>query len=421
MKVKEIDAKTFDEFALTQNNPSFTQSSAWAKVNNTRNSISRLLGVYNQDELVAVALIIEKKIAMYRSFYCPRGPLTNYKDKQLLKDVFLALKDYAYQNNGLYFKFDPDLVIRKLNEDASVKETFEDYFSLIDFFKSLGFKHRGFTTRFAESSAPRFTFVVDVNKSDEELLESFHRTTNLVLKKNNPYKLEIKKGDKKDLEAFYKIKKETAVRKKNYLESYEYFEKFYDLLNEADMSDIFVVSANMKYIKEVYAQKVEELNQRKEKVATYLGKKKETQARELQNYENKLNKELKQINAIKDDVVPLSSIITAKFKDTVWLMHGGNSDDLSFLNPNYELFFAIMKDSRDNGFKYVDFYGTEGKVDPHSDIYGIYLFKQRFSGDFVEYVGEFDIVTRKLLNAIISKLLVVRRKLLIKKSIRDSK
>ena len=92
-----------------------------------------------------------------------------------------------------------------------------------------------------------------------------------------------------------------------------------------------------------------------------------------------------------------------------------------FLNVNYELYYHILLDSKKQGYKQVDFYGSEGKVDPSSQIYGIYLFKLRFGGDFDEFVGEFDFVVRPLANKVISSLLKTRRRMLYKKSLKGNK
>lgn len=412
MEIKVISETILDEFVIQNDKSHFMQTSAWADVSASRNYIPHLLGIYENDDLKATALLLEKKIGPYSTYYCPRGPIVDYSDIELVKKVLLSLKDYVKKHKGLYLKIDPDLIIRKLDEDAKPIYVDNHNLELIDIFKSLGFKHRGFTTRFAESSNPRFTFRVNVDKEEDELLNSFHNTTKKILKKNNPYHLTIRKGDIKDVEAFYKTMKATANRKQIFLESEKFFTDFYSLLNKKGMSDIFVVEANLKDIKKAYENKLSELAQSYVELEKLTSKKKETLIKELDNAKAKIDKELNQINLINEDKIILSSIITAKFNDKVWTIHGGNSDQLMFLNGNYELYYEILKDAHKEGYKYVDFFGSEGVVNKESNIYGIYLFKLRFGGDFDEFIGEFDVVVRPLLNVIIHKLLVIRRKIM---------
>ena len=420
MLIKDIDDKTLDEFVYNSSKAHFMQTSAWGDVNKKRNYLIHKIGFYDGEELKATALLLEKKILNYSTFYCPRGPILDYDNKELLKEVMNDLKEFSSKHNGLYLRVNPDIVIRKLDEKANIKEVYEDKFELIDYLKSLGLKHRGFTKKFNESSAPRYTFRIDVDKTDEELLSSFHNTTKKILKRNNPFKLELYKGDHEDIKDFYNTMKETSLRKKMYVEPIEYFENFYDLLNNKGMSDIYLVKADIDTIKKIYEERITELEFEKDRVNKLTDKKKQTQLNEIHNKEVKLHKELAILNETKEKELVLSSVITAKFKDMVWLIHGGNLDSLQFLNANYELYYGIIKDAMSNGYKIVDFYGSEGEIDEKSPAYGIYLFKLRFGGDFIEFIGEFDIITKPLMNTLIQKALYLRRRYLIKKSLKDA-
>ena len=160
METKEIDDKTLDEFVFNSNKSHFMQTSAWKDVSKNRGYIPHCLGLYENNNLKATALMLEKKIGPYSTYYCPRGFICDYSDKELLKNVIETLKTYTKKNHGLYFKINPDIIIAKLDGDANRIETY-DTFGLIDFFKENGGNFRGFTTKFTESSAPRFTFRVD--------------------------------------------------------------------------------------------------------------------------------------------------------------------------------------------------------------------------------------------------------------------
>lgn len=416
MELRVIESAEFDQFVANSDKSHFMQTSGWADVSNKRNYISHLLGAYKNNELVATALLLERKIGPFSTFYCPRGPIVDYSNLDLLKELFFELKTFVKKNKGLYLKIDPDIIIRKLDEDAKPIQEYETNIELIKYLESLGFKHRGFTTRFNESSNPRFTFRVDVSKDEKELLNSFHNTTKKILRRENPYNLSIRKGDITDVKNFYKTMEDTAKRKKMYLEPESYFTDFYELLNNKNMSDIYIVEAELNELVKAYEVKQMELQSSYDDLKNFKDKKKEVLKNELDNRKNKLKKEFEQIKEIKEEKIVLSSIITAKFDDKVWTIHGGNSDRLMFLDGNYELYYEILKQSHNEGYKYVDFFGSEGEVNKESNIYGIYLFKLRFGGDFDEFIGEFDLITRPFFNLIIQKLLIIRRKIKFKKN-----
>lgn len=421
MNLKEIKASELDEFLYNSRYSHFMQTSAWGDVSKSRGYTPIYLGLFNDDKLVGTALLLKKKVLNYSTYYCPRGFILDYSNKELTKEMINNLKKYVKDNGGLYFKINPSLIIAKLDDEANRIETNDGNLSLIDFFKENGGTFRGFTTKFSESSAPRFTFRVDVSKSKEDIFNSLHNTTKKILKDNNPYGVEITKNGHNALDDFYKVMKETSIRKKMYIESFDYFKNFYELLSKKNEADIYVASVNTNNLKDIFNKKlndvdneINEVNKRPD------GPKKDNKLKDLDQKRNKVLKLKKEVDELKEEKIILSSIITAKFKDKVWTIHGGNGDKLLFLNANYELYYHILLDSKDNGYDIVDFYGSEGKVDKNSEIYGIYLFKLRFGGDFDEFVGEFDFVTRPLMNKLIGYALKTRRHILYKKSLKEN-
>lgn len=420
MILKPISNEELDSFVLNSSKSHFMQTSAWGEVAKTRGYIPHSLGLFDNDKLVGSALLLEKKVLSFSTFYCPRGFIADYNSKELLKEMIDNLKAFAKKNNGLYVKINPDLIIRKLDEDAKPISLDEYNYSLIDFFKENNGTFRGFTTKFSDSSAPRFTFRVDVSKDKEEIFNSLHNTTKKILKENNPYHVIITKNDNNALNDFYGVMKETSIRKKMFIEPYDFFENFYNKLKEKDETDIYVAYVMVDELKKVFNNKLMDVDNEIAEVSKRPdGPKKDNKLKDLDQKKNKVLKLKKEVDELNEERIVLSSIITAKYGNKVWTIHGGNSDRLLFLNANYELYYHILLDSKDNGFNIVDFYGSEGVVDKNSPIYGIYLFKLRFGGDFDEFIGEFDFVVRPLINKIINSLLVYRRKIKYRKSIKE--
>lgn len=405
MKIINADDKTFDEYVASSYKPHFMQTSAWADVNNLRGSKTHKLLFTEDNSIAGSAMLIEKKVLGYSTFYCPRGFICNYHDPKILSDIVNLLKDYVKKHHGLYLKMDPDIIIHKLDQDTNIIESFDDNLKLIDNLTSLGGKHRGFTKKFTETSCPRYTFRVDVTKDD--LLNSFHQTTRNLLKRNNPYGLKVYRSDASELDKFYKPMKETAIRKRMFLEDKKFFDDFYNALHNKNMADLYIVTVNLNNLRKHYDEMIDKASNELKELK---GSKKKGRINDLNDQLKKFNKELNLINEIKEEELVLSSMITAKFKDIVWTVHGANSSDLPFLNANYEMYYQILKDAKSEGYKWVDFYGSEGEIDKKSDAYGIYQFKVRFGGDFDEFIGEFDFIVRPFAYKIINYLLVKRRR-----------
>lgn len=406
MKIINAEDKVFDQYVKNSNKPHFMQTSAWAKVNNKRGcKTHQLLFIDDNENIVGSCMLVEKKILNYRSFYCPRGFICDYQNKEIVKNIVESLKKFVKDHNGLYLKMDPDIIIRKLDKDTNVKETFEENLELIPYFESLGGKHRGFTKKFTETSCPRYTFRVNVDNDD--MLSTFHQTTRNLLKRNNPYGLKVYIGTSNDLDKFYEPMKETAIRKRMFLEDKSFFDDFYNILHENGMSDLYIVTVNIKDLVRRYELLIDNATQ---ELKSLEKSNKKGRINDLKDQLNKYNKELNIIKQINSEEITLSSMITAKFEDKVWTVHGANSTNLPFLNANYEMYYQILKDSKQQGYKQVDFYGSEGEIDKKSDAFGIYQFKVRFGGDFDEFIGEFDFVVRPLAYKIMNYLLVKRRR-----------
>ncbi len=409
-----------DNFVSQNSKSHFMQTSSWGDVAKTRNQIPHLLGIYKEDELIATALLLEKKIGPFSSFYCPRGFIGNYSSKEDIKEIINLLKKYIKRHHGLYLRMDPDLIIHKLNEKAEVKETFEDNEALIDFFISLGATYKGKTILFKEMSNPRFTFRVPLKGDTDALLNQCHPTTRNILNRETP--VHIYKNPINGIKDFYETMSSTARKKAIYLEPYTFFDNFYHILHQANMSDVWVAEVNKQELISYYDEKESSLNEQLNLATSDNATKKQKALKnDLLDQLKKIAKERKELDDIKEERIVLSSVITAKYQDKVWIVHGGNNDILRSLFANYILYFNILKDGQEEGRLYGDLFGTEGKVDKKSDVYGIYLFKLRFGGDFDEFIGEFDFITKPISNAIISKLLKIRRRLLIKKSVKESR
>lgn len=406
MEIVKVDAKTLNEYVASSKKPHFMQTGAWSEVNNVRNVKTHSLLIKDNEEVIGSAMLIQKKALSFSTFYCPRGFICDYDNKEHIKKIVNSLCKYVKDSNGLYLKMDPDIIIRKLSPEGKPIEEYKDKIELIDYLKSLGGKHRGFTMKFSESSIPRFTFRVDISK--DNLIDSFHQTTRNLLKRNNPYGLNIYVGSENDLDKFYEPMKDTAIRKHMFLEEKKFFDDFYKGLHKWDMSDLYVVTVNINDLKAKYQKMINDANNELKELE---GTNKKGRINDLHDQLNKYNKELKQINEVNKEELVLSSMITAKFTDKVWTVHGANANELPFLNANYEMYWQILQDAKKQGYKWVDFYGSEGDIDKTSEAYGIYNFKVRFGGDFDEFIGEFDFITKPFMYKIAMFVLKTRRKL----------
>ena len=76
-----IDVKEYDDFVKNFPSTMFMQLSSWSLVKTSWES--SFVGMYNDDKLVCVAMILKRKLFLNKKlFYIPRGLVIDYKDKE---------------------------------------------------------------------------------------------------------------------------------------------------------------------------------------------------------------------------------------------------------------------------------------------------------------------------------------------------
>lgn len=406
--IEEVKKEEYQEFLNKMPDAHFMQTIEFGEIRRKKGLIPHIVGLKDHHKLQATALLLEKPLPLgFKYYYVPRGYTIDYQNHELLKTFTDFLYQYCKKNKGIFLKIDPG--IKRYNIDLDGKKIDgEDNSELIDYLKEIGYHHLGFNLGF-EHEEPRFTFRVNIDKPIEEVYKSFHATTRKVLNKGNQYHLNIYKGNKNDINAFYETMKETSKREGIIQAPIKYYEDFYEIFNKNGMSDIYVAKVNIKKLKEQFLDNMEETKNRKTQ--------NEVQEKEKEDKIHKLEKIFNEINGIKDDELTLASIITVKFKDKVWTVHGGNHSKLMSLNANYLIYYEIIKDANLEGKKIVDLFGTCGIANPNpsNPIYGIHSFKKRLGGEYTEFIGEFDLVINKFMYVLYNIYTKTRNKIIRRK------
>lgn len=402
--IENLNQKEYEEFLLNNPNSHFMQTIEFGNIRKIKGYTPHFVGIKKEGKLICSALLLEKKIkGKYIYYYVPRGFTIDYNDLELLKTFTNYLYNYCKKNKAIFLKIDPGVKRYTIDLEKN-KIPGEDNTDLINYLKKLGYHHHGFNLGF-EGFEPRFTFRINIDKKMEDVFKSFHATTRKVLNKGNQYNLNAYIGSTKDIKDFYETMIETSKREGIIQAPIEYYQSFYEIFNKKNMSDLYIVKCNIEDTKNIFLKDIKDLEDKKE---TNPIKIKENEARM-----NKLKKILDELNSINEKEITLASIIIVKYKDTVWTVHGGNNSKLMSLNANYLLYYNIIKDANKEGKKVVDLFGTCGipNPDPSNPIYGIHSFKKRLGGEYIEFIGEFDLVVNKKMYFLYQKIVPLKNKI----------
>jgi len=294
---------------------SFLQSGEWLKF---QSFIGRKTFSYNNGKIKAN--IIQHDLPFGKNYlYIPHGPEIYFDEisggiKNELAQFVAYLKKIAHEEKSIFIKIEP--------LDDKVMEVIHEF----------GFK------KSSKKIQPQRSVVVDLSKSEDELLSSMHHKTRYNIRVGEKKGLLLR--EKNDLDSFWKLLRNTAKNDNFSTHDKSYYEK---LLNTPEFN-----------IKTVFV---------------------EHDARPLDNVRDKL----------------MAGAILLTFEDTVYYLHGAMDREYKSWMAPYLMHWEIIKLAKEQGYHYYDFWGIDAKHWP-----GVTRFKLGFGGQQIEHPGSFDLPVSKI-------------------------
>ena len=239
-----------------------------------------------------------------------------------------------------------------LRIDPDVKNSDSEFKELA---KKLGFTVKDNIKKFSDGIQPRYVFRLDIkDREEEELMKSFHEKTRYNIRLAGRKGVTIKEGTREDVKIFHEIMKETGKRDAFGIRPLSYFENMYDNLAKTD---------NLKLL--------------------------------LAYYEDK----------------PIAGVIEILYGNKAWYLYGASSNQYRNVMPNYLLQWQMIKNGMETNREIYDFRGVEEFEDETKLEYGVYKFKKGFNGEFIEFIGEIQMVYHPVINFCFEKGLKLFRRI----------
>lgn len=413
---KEVNASFVDQFNQSVEKGHILQTSYWAKLKKEWQPVF-LAGFDKNDILVLTATLHLRKLPYVgiKMGYIPRGFVCDFENKELLKEFTDYLKEYAKKNKIGFITIDPDIHLRENEELIPKAQEIKDYL------KGLGYKNSD--SKNFEGIQPSFVFrnhlptEGDKEEIKQEVFKSFSRKTRYNIKVAEERGLTVEVYDKENindevLSRFHEIMVTTGkrdnfiVRQKDYFANmidYLYphcrlymvkysfqkdFERLSEKLKQREAERIKVVDKleiqSTKFVQEDDADK----KLRIEKKIEELEKRLADIDRQIEGFGQKIESVLE----FKNQELYLSGSVYLYYGNKAWYLYGASENILRDAMPNFAMQWAMIEDSIDLGKSIYDFRGVSGDLNPDNPLYGLYKFKKGFNGDFVEFVGSFDLV-----------------------------
>ncbi|MDD5415504.1 MAG: peptidoglycan bridge formation glycyltransferase FemA/FemB family protein [Candidatus Daviesbacteria bacterium] len=286
-------------------------------------------GIYHGNKLSKAFQLTLHKIPFTNQYvgYLPKGPFPN-------KELAKALKKIGQENNCAFIKIEPDVIANihpvVLSETKDINP--ELYSSLIA-------QNDSVDTNFIKSPKPLFTkynFIVDLTKSEEELLKKMHPKTRYNIKVAQKHRVRVEeRRDDEAFEIYLKLYFETTKRQGYHGHNKNYHRKVWQTLKNAGMARLLIA----------YYQ------------------------------------------------LPLTAWMLLNFKGTLYYPYGGSSKIHPEVMANNLVAWEAIKLGKKMGFKKFDMWGALGPdANPKDPWFGFHKFKQGYGGQLTEYIGTYDLV-----------------------------
>ena len=395
MKLVELEEKQFDNYASNHEYASIYELSGWGKLKESTGWKYYLLGLFDGSALKGVTLLLAKKTLLGKNlFYSPRGYLVDSNDYKLLNEFHNEVINFVKSHKGFMLKVDPNVIYKIYDKDGNEtsfpgKEAFDNYLKL-------GFKHFGFNKDF-ETLQPRYLCRFKLSDTYVDTLNTFSKSTRKNIEKAEEMGVRVRKLDISETSVFTDVLKKTAQEKDFVIRPTSYYQKMYEYLKDNMSLYVTYIDTELFYDNILLEQKnvdkeYEDLKVLMTKIN--VGDKIKKQEQDLINKKEKLSKELKLAESLKEkgkeiNIGALMSLFTGEEGTT--FMSGTLSEYKEFY-PKYAYYNEHIKESLDRGLKYVNFYGISGNLDKNSKYYGIYEIKKGYNPEITELLGEFDYI-----------------------------
>ena len=380
----DIPSSEHDDFVKQHALINILQSSAWQEVKSDWQHDR--LGIYKDDKLLAVASILIKSLPLgYKMFYISRGPILDYRDKELLEFVIKSIKSYARSKRAIFVIFDPSICLSQtLVGQEKIK--LSDNLIILERLKKLGVKWSGLTSDMGDTIQPRVQAKIYRENFSEE---SLSKSTKQAIRTARNKGIEIQVGGIELLDSFSDLMKKTEKRKDIHLRNQDYYKKILDNFK----GHSYITLASLDVVKR--SKESEELLVKNKAVAeTFKDSTRESKVKDNLQEKERLEEELL---FLQDYInrgefkVPLSATLVVEFGRVSVNLYAGMDDMFRRYNAPILTWYETARYAFERGNLWQNLGGIENSLDG-----GLYRFKASFNPTIEELVGEFTLPTHPL-------------------------
>ena len=206
----------------------------------------------------------------------------------------------------------------------------------------------------------------------------------------------------------------TEKKKDFYSHNLAFYQYFYETFKKNNHVTLYIAEIN---IQETLIKIDEEINKLKQELenGTNLNKnQKQTLNKQIEGFE-KSKEEFQETKKETGNEVLLSAYMIVKYGKKCWTLYSCNEPKVRNAYGNYLIYKTQVIDAHNDGYKIFDAFGTIGDTKTNPSLVGLHEFKKKFGGEYIEFIGEFDYIQKKVLYFLFTKLVPYYRKFINKR------
>ncbi|HSA83572.1 MAG TPA: peptidoglycan bridge formation glycyltransferase FemA/FemB family protein [Patescibacteria group bacterium] len=260
--------------------------------------------------------------------YLPKG-------EKPTPEVLDELYKIGKENNCIFIQLEPNMI---LNHESGSKNQGKKWKMENGKWKVVPAAHPLFT---------KYTFVLDLTKSEDELLAGMHSKTRYNIKVARKHNVIIEEDNSDDaFEEYIKLTRETTTRQKFYAHTEQYHRQQWEILPHTN---------------------------KKNHLSSHLF---------VAKYNDKI----------------LTAWIVFVFKDALYYPYGASSSENREVMASNLMAWEVIRFGKKMGLKTFDMWGAlSPEPDTYDPWYGFHNFKQKYGPEHVEFVGSYDLVINHLM------------------------
>jgi peptidoglycan pentaglycine glycine transferase (the first glycine) len=264
-------------------------------------------------------------------YYAPKGPLLDWRDQILRKQVLSDLASLARRQRAIFIKIDPDVSLGTgiLGEEGATDDSIGQ--AVLFDLQQIGWRQSSEQIQF------RNTMLVELTPSEEALLAKMKQKTRYNLRLAERKGVRVRTGSAADIPLLYQMYAETSVRDGFVIRDQAYYQTLWKTFMNADMADPLIAEVNGE---------------------------------------------------------PVAALILFVFAGKAWYLYGMSRETHREKMPNYLLQWEAMQHARAKGCTHYDLWGAPDTFDESDPMWGVYRFKEGFGGYVTRSIGAWDCPTR---------------------------